>query len=243
MTKQRGEQLDIFAEQDPELKERIKRTEFKVGIFGGSSDKQSKDWAKDLAYELTKRWHPVMTGGYAKGVMGAALEGAERAIKEMKKSKEKKFFCYLEPRPTGVIIEQMKPEMAKRGEEITTKVVEDFFARKKELITQPSAFVIFEGGMGTGAEITDAIQYNLKLMKEEKPLIFVGTGNTKYEQLLKLFKQDITEDTTKENVYFASTLEEVLKILEILYQIRDQAQKPEEKEKILDLYRPFKKNN
>lgn len=234
------EQLDIFAEQNPELKMRIQKSGFKIGIFGGANDEQSTQWAETLGKELTKKWHPIITGGYKNGIMGSTLRGAESALEEMHNNpSEKNFLTYLEPRPTGVIIEDFKPETAQTGPYINTESAADFFDRKRALITQSSAFVIFDGGTGTGAEITDVIHLNAKLGKDSKPVIFVGSENNKHGRILEIFSDDIKKSKSKNDIYFVSTPQEALVILEVLYQ-QNILPKEQRNDSLLDKYRLFK---
>lgn len=239
------EQLDFFLEQNPELKERFERAQFKVALFGGSSHKESVAAARQLAYSLTKKYHRVVSGGYKSGVMGSAIEGAEAAIKDMKAdATESQYVEQFKPMPIGVTMEGFKQDKAARGRDIQSKVVETFFDRKRELVTEPSAFVIFEGGMGSGAEVTDTIQHNMKLAKQFKPMIFIGAGKARYDKLLNAFGEDIKEDETKNYVHYADNINDTEKLLELFYAqttIKDaKANMTLEELQLLETTKPFR---
>ena len=215
-------QPDLFLENDPELKRKSEKVNFRVSILGGKSGEQDAD---ELGYELTKDFFSIQTGGYNRGAMKSGLEGADRALKEMKEDAQtKRILGHICPTPKGIGMERISPDEVFKGEhphsELLGGGVMDHYLRLGKLIEESSANIVLAGGTGTEVEFLADFRFNKQMYKKQvegfshKPLIFVGDH---HDSILKdKFGSEINKsdfvyktDTAKEAV-------ELVKVLELL---------------------------
>lgn len=212
------EQMDLFFKDKPELKEKFERVKYKISILGG--DKPEKQ-ASFLGYELTKKWFSIITGGYNKGVMKAALEGADKALEEMVGDENNsEALSLLKPAVVGITAERFAPiERATKGDNIKTEVAEgnyDLYLRLGKLMEDSEISVVLPGETGTELEVMANLHFDKKLKSTfnipTKPIVFVG--DTFDELLEEKFKNIINE---KGNVYKANNENEAIELIEDLF--------------------------
>lgn len=226
-------QLGAFQEQNPEIRDKYKRTQFSVSVLGGEA---GEEIAEKLGETLTKNWFKVTTGGYDTGSMQAALKGANKAIKEMEKDPETKDILktHADPSPKGIVAERFDPiEGAYVEENVSVEITEgeeDVYERMAKLIQNSSANVLLPGGSGTELELGAAMHLDRKLKNKfdipQSPLIIVGDYWDDY--LEEKFADEIE---SAENMYKVKNTEEAEDLIELLYK-KEATQDEEEKQKI-----------
>lgn len=212
------EQMDLFFENDSELKEKFERVKYKVSILGGV---KSENQAETLGYELTKNWFSVVTGGYNSGTMRKALEGSDRALEEMKKEdKNKDALSLFNPTIKGITAERFAPSvMAAKGKNIKTEIAEgnyDIYLRLGKLIEDSNVVVVLPGDTGTEVEVMANMHFDKKLkgMFElpNRPVIFI---DDEYNQLLESKFKEIVEGSDK--LYEVTNENEAVDLIEKLF--------------------------
>lgn len=220
----REEQLDLFYEADPELKERAQRANFRVSILGGGA---GKEIATQLGYQLTKEFFPVQTGGYSSGTMEGALEGANRAIEEMEQNpKTKELLEQTYPFPRGIGVEEMAPELMYKAKHVKTELEEGeamgHYTRLGRLIEESSVNIVLPGGTGTEIEAMADLRFSKKLRDKYvkdpkvKPLIF--TGDEHDELLKEKFEKTINKS---DYIYKTHSAEETVALVNALQQLEN----------------------
>jgi len=212
MGRNNDRQLDLFLEGNPGAAKRFERVNFRVSVLGGEAGAAV---ARELGYQLGKKWFSVATGGYAFGTMQAALEGANAARQELEHdSSEKKYLSMFNPTVTGVVAENFQGPTV-QGEYVGIDVAEgnyDVYLRLAKLIEDSSVCIVLPGDTGTETEVMANLHFNQKLKAKmripTRPIIFVGNG---YEVLFKKFRDAINNDVSQ--VYQVETSEEAMRLV------------------------------
>lgn len=225
------EQLEMFLEK-PELREKFERVRYNVSILGG--DKPEEE-AQQLGYDLTKNWFSVKTGGYNKGTMKGALEGADLALREMKQDPaNEEALSLFRPAIKGITAERFAPfSNAVKGENIKIEAAEgkySLYLRLGELIEDSEICIILPGEAGTELEVIASLHFDQKLKSmfdiPTKPIIFVGDI---FNDLLKKFKSTINKSR---NVYKVRDVKEANDLVKKLFDREYLSKSDEEKEEL-----------
>jgi predicted Rossmann-fold nucleotide-binding protein len=151
-----------------------------IAIFGKTFlDRNSEEYrlTKEVAYKVIESGFGVIHGSYG-GIMRAANEGAEAAIKKMGKNE------YLN---IGVPLRMIDKELS-RSSKINLPAAETIGDRKKALTEFCDACIVMpSGGFGTMLESLEIFHMNQLAEKfggKIRPLIFIGERwNTIFEAL------------------------------------------------------------
>lgn len=155
---------------EPNLEDREmekKPVNFRVAIFGTGGEQSQADLravenARRLAEQLIDSGFSISTGGYDKGVMGAATDSAYREAKRRgieNTTEVVKAFPFTENIPAG-----QKVQGAEVNESATLA------KRLEHLIDESKAFVVFGGKLGTIVELLTAIHSeSVQQMRSDRP--------------------------------------------------------------------------
>ena len=153
--------------------------------------------------------------------MKAALEGADKALSEMKDDPQNgEAFSLFNPVVKGITAENFDPiEMAVKGTNIKTEVTEgkyDIYLRLGKLIEDSEACIILPGDSGTELEVMANLHFDKKLRTlfgaPNKPIIFVGEAHISF--LRDKFYNVIM---SSEDVYFVSDEVDAVELTDTLF--------------------------
>lgn len=220
-----AEQLELFFEDNPDLKDKFAKVKYRISVLGGSKPEKQ---AEELGHELTKNWFSIATGGYNSGTMKAALEGADKAIKEMREDPQnKEALSLFNPVIQGITAERFAPiEKATKGENIQTEIAEgkyDVYLRLGKLIEDSKISIILSGETGTEVEVMTNLHFDKKMKAmfgiPSKPVIFIGDD---YDNLLENKFKNVIRDSNC--VYKVKDVNEAIELVQKIFH-KDQLSK------------------
>jgi predicted Rossmann-fold nucleotide-binding protein len=230
MKMQKLESAPLFYEKNSKENEQNEKARFLVSVLGGEGSEKN---AEELGYGLTKNWHSVKTGGYSFGTMKAALEGADKALKEMSleiSAAQKNAVSV--PQPTGIVAEGIMSDKVVQGEFIKAEAIEGeygLYLRLAKLIEDSNVNIILPGTAGTELEVMANIAFDKKLKKgttlKQSPVIFVGDS---FKDLL-LTKFKAVVDGSK-NIFMVEDVNEANELTEKIFRIDYLKDNPEEED-------------
>jgi len=229
-----------------------RRANFRVSIFGTGGDKTRHDLAAvSLADKLTteivgKGQHKIVTGGYEKGIMGAAAEAAYRQAQESGRN---------DLLADGITVGSA---LGKPSERATITETATLPERLHHLIDNSNAVVVLHGKTGTTVELLNALwTHAIEDLKNRankdytpKPIIVTDSSLEHADLLSSLEKKDpkkfrmaindvyiLHTDPNSQEPETAALVDNINKIIEIYYGKTLQIEPTAEEQELLDKFR------
>ncbi len=179
------------------------RAEFKISIFGTGSIKNKHDaiaieFVKHLTKKIVKdKKHQIIAGWYEGGVMGTAIDVAQREARKLKRK---------DLLPEGVILGDQSHRAPEGSDIIKVKNLPEELGR---IMEKSKAYVVMHGQTGTIIEMfttlwSEAIEHLIKEKNKDfvpKPIIVVDSSPEYADLLDILVKKDKHIKNAMQDIY------------------------------------------
>lgn len=176
----------------------------KISVFCGARFGKKKSYeqvANALGWYMGRNNIELIYGGSQSGIMGTISGAVLAAGGEV----------------TGISPEGMFPGELPRHDATRNIITKDIDERKRLLLAEPDAFLIFPGGLGTLEELSQAISWMAIGLLPEKP-IGIFNMNHYYDGMMELLgkfvEQEFASASVMNNIFVSENFEELIGVLD-----------------------------